>query len=144
MGMGAPSGQASSAAAWMGRGPVTVGAEKGGVCRAGSHSEGDTPRGMFSRVDIGAFPISRWKGVTIMPWALGGLAQRAVPQVARKARWSFPSSSMASASRHWMSLVWDCWVSRVWKHCWILPPRWLLSSSSPPLLGQESSHPQYP
>ena len=54
---------------------------------------------MLSRVDIGAIPSKRWKGVTIILWALGGLALRAVPQAARKARWSLLSSSMASASR---------------------------------------------
>ena len=50
---------------------------------------------MFSRVDIGAFPRSRWKGVTIMPWASGGLALRAVLQVVGKVRQSLPSSSVA-------------------------------------------------
>ena len=44
-----------------------------------------------------------------MPWPSGGLALRAALQVVRKARQSFPSSSMAYASRHWMSLVWGCW-----------------------------------
>ena len=62
--------------------------------------EGDTPGGMLRRVDIGAFSSSRWKGVTIIPWASGGLDLRAVLQAARKARWSLLSSSMASASRH--------------------------------------------
>ena len=61
--------------------------------------KGDTPGGMLSRVDIEAFPSSRWKGVTIIPQASGGLALRAVPQTARKVRWSLFSSSMASASR---------------------------------------------
>ena len=28
--------------------------------------------GMFSRLDKGTFPKSRWKGVTRTPWALGG------------------------------------------------------------------------
>ena len=68
--------------------------------------------GILSRVDIGAFPSSRWKEVIIMPWASGGLALRAVPQVVRKARQSFPSSPMASASRHWMSLAWHCWIEQ--------------------------------
>ena len=71
---------------------------------------GDTPVGMLSRVDIGAFPSSRWKGVTIIPQASGGLALRAVLQVARKVGHSFFSSSIASASRHWMSLACDCWI----------------------------------
>ena len=35
---------------------------------------------MLSRIDVGAFPNSRWKGVTIMPWASEGLALRAVLQ----------------------------------------------------------------
>ena len=54
---------------------------------------------MLSRVDIRAFPSRRWKGVTIVPQALGGLALRAVLQAVRKARQSLLSSSMASASR---------------------------------------------
>ena len=61
--------------------------------------KGDTPGGMLSRVHVGAFPSSRWKGDTIILWASGGLALRAVLQVVRKARWSLLSSSMASASR---------------------------------------------
>ena len=61
-----------------GEGPVTAGIEEG-VCWAGSGSGGDTHRGMHSRVDIAAFPSSRWKGVTIIRLASGGLALRAVP-----------------------------------------------------------------
>ena len=64
--------------------------------------EGGYPWGMLSRVDVGAFPSSRSKGLTIIPWNSGGLALRAVPQVVKKARWSLLSSSMASASRCWM------------------------------------------
>ena len=79
---------------------------------------GNTPRGMLSRVDVGAFPSSRWKGVTIIPWASGGLALRAVLQAVRKARQSLLSSSMASASRHWMSLACDCWIEQAWEVPW--------------------------
>ena len=61
--------------------------------------KGDIAGGMISRVDVGAFPSSRWKGVTIILWASGGLALRAVLQMARKARHSLLSSSMDSASR---------------------------------------------
>ena len=61
--------------------------------------EGDTPREMLRRVGIGEFPSSRWKGTTVIPWASGGLALKAVPQVARKARQSLLSSSVASVSR---------------------------------------------
>ena len=61
--------------------------------------EGATPGGMLSRVDMGAFPSSRWKGVTIIPWASGGLVLKAVVQSVRKMRHSLFSSSMASASR---------------------------------------------
>ena len=79
---------------------------------ADSHSGRDTPRGMLNRVDVGALPSNRWYGVTIIPWPLVGAALRAVPQAVRKVRQSFPSFTMASASRHWMSLVWACWVER--------------------------------
>ena len=48
-----------------------------------------------------------------MPQASGGLALRMAPQVVRKVRQSLPSSLMASASRHWMSLAWDCWIEWV-------------------------------
>ena len=93
-----------------GQGPMAAGAVEGGVYGADSQSGGDTPWGMLNRVDVGAFASNRWYGVTIMPWPSGGLALRAAPQAVGKVRWSFPSSSMASASRHWMSLAWDCWV----------------------------------
>ena len=91
-------------------GPVAAGTVKGGVHGPDSCSGGDTPRGMLNRVDVGAFPNSRWYEATIMLWASGGLALRAALQVVRKARQSLPSSSMASTSRHWMSLAWDCWI----------------------------------
>ena len=91
-----------------GEGPVAAGAEEGGVCGAGSCSGGDSPGGMLSRVDVGAFPSSKWKGVTIIPQASGGLALRVVPQAARKARWSLPSSLMTFTSRCWISLACDC------------------------------------
>ena len=93
-----------------GKGPVAAGAVEGGVYRADSHSGEGTPGGMLNRVDIGAFPSNRWYGVTIMPWPSGGLALRAVPQAVRKARWFFPSSSIASNSRCWISLASNCWV----------------------------------
>ena len=48
---------------------------------------------------MGAFPNSRWKGVTIILWASGGLALGAILQAVRKVRWSLLSSSMVSASR---------------------------------------------
>ena len=89
---------------------MAAGAVEGGVHGADSHSGGDTPRGMLNRVDVGALPSNRWYGITIMPWPLGGLALRAAPQVVRKVKQSFPSSSIASTFRCWMSLVWDCWV----------------------------------
>ena len=63
--------------------------------------------------------------------ALGELALRAAPQVVRKARQSFPSSSMASASRHWMSLSWACWVD------WALEA--LLDSASLMVVEQQFS-----
>ena len=47
-----------------------------------------------------------------MSQPLGGLALRAAMQAVREARWSFPSSSMASTSRHQMSLAWDCWIEQ--------------------------------
>ena len=47
-----------------------------------------------------------------MPQPLGGVALRAALQAVRKARQSFPSSSIAFASRHWMSLACDCWVEQ--------------------------------
>ena len=50
------------------------------------------------------------EGVTMILWALGGLALRAEPQMARKARQSILSSSIASASICWMSLACDCWI----------------------------------
>ena len=67
---------------------------------------------MFSRVDKGTFPKRRWKGVTKTLWSLEWLAQRAVPQVARKEKPSFPSSPMASVSRHCMPLACDCWMEQ--------------------------------
>ena len=109
MGREAPTSQVSCAAD-QGKGPVTAGAVKGEVHGVGSYSAGDTPGGMLSRVDIGAFPSSRWYGVTIMPWALGGLTLREALQMVRKARQSIPSSSMASVSRCWMSLALHCWI----------------------------------
>ena len=68
------------------------------------------PGVMLNKVDIGAFPSNRWYWVTIMPWPSGGLALRAAQQAVRKARCSLPSSSIASASRCWMSLARDCWA----------------------------------
>ena len=70
MGMEAPPGQTSCAAAWTEvRAWVLLGQRKeesvGQV-----PVEGDTPGGILSRVDNGAFPSSRCKGVTIIPWAL--------------------------------------------------------------------------
>ena len=99
MGMEAPPGQVSHVTAWTkvrAWAPLVMGKEKS-VQQV--PVEGGTPGGMHSRVDIGAFPSSRWKGVTIIRWASGGLALRAIPQVARKARHSLFSSSMASAFR---------------------------------------------
>ena len=101
-----------------GKGPGTTGVEEGGGCRAGSCWRGHTPEGMLSRVDVGAFPSSRWKGVTIIPQASWGLALRAVLQVVRKARQSLFSSSLASASRRWMSLACDCWIEWAWVTLW--------------------------
>ena len=88
---------------------VVAGAVEGRVHGTDSHSGGDTPRGMFNRVDVGAFPSNRWYGVIIMPQPLGGLALRAALQAVRKVRQSFPSFSVASAPRHWMSMVWAYW-----------------------------------
>ena len=107
----APPGQASGATIWTGaKVQMAAGAVEGEVSRADSCSGGDTPGGMLNRVDVGAFPSNRWYGVTIMPWPPGGLTLRAAPQAVRKVRQSLPSSSIASASRHWMSFVWNCWV----------------------------------
>ena len=85
--------------------------EAGGVHVAGSCWGKDTPEGMLSRADIGPFPSKRWKRVTIIPWALGGLVLRAVLQVARKVRQSLISSPVVLASRCWMSLSCDYWIS---------------------------------
>ena len=95
-----------------GEGLDAAGAVKGGVHRAGSCSGGDTPKGMLNRADVGAFPSSKWYRITIMPWLSGVLALRAAPQAVRKVRWSLSSSSIASASRPWMSLAWDCWIEQ--------------------------------
>ena len=80
-----------------------------------------------------------------MPWPLGRLALRAAPQVVRKVQgnpfpppqWPLPPGTGCL----WHGLV---GLSRLWKHHWTLPPRWLWSSGSLPLLQQESSHPQSP
>ena len=113
MGKGAPPSQVSGATVWT-RAKVwwLLGQWKEESVGQISIQEGIPPGGMLNRVDIGAFPSNRWYGVTIMPQPLGGLALRAAPQVVRKARQSFPSSSIASASRHWMSLTWDCLVEQ--------------------------------
>ena len=98
-----PPGWVSCAAAWTkARVLALLGPRK--------ESVGQVPGGMLSRVDVGAFSSSRWKEVTIIPWASGGLALRGVPQAARKVKESLFSSSMASASRCWMSLACDCWI----------------------------------
>ena len=99
MGMEAPLSWASCAAAWTKMRALVLLGQRKEESVGQVPVEGDTPGGMLSRVDIGTFPSSRWKGVTIIPWALGGLALRAVLQEARKARKSPLSSSMASASR---------------------------------------------
>ena len=93
-----------------GEGLSALVAEAGGVFRVGSSWNGDTHGGILSRTDAGTFPSKRWKGVTNIPWTSGVLALRAEAQVARKVRWSIPSSSMASACRHCMFLACDCWI----------------------------------
>ena len=104
----APPNQASGAAVWTGaRVWWLQGQWKEESVGKTSCSGVDTPGGMLNGVGIGAFPSNRWYGVIIMPWPLGGLALRAAPQTVRKVGWSFPSSSIAYASRHCMSLAWD-------------------------------------
>ena len=99
--------------------------------------------GMFSRVSKGAFSRRRWKGVISSLWASGELACRPVPQAVRKERWSFPSTSMASISRHCMPSACDSQMEQAclalqdsaflivieqpsplqwWRHNWLLPP----------------------
>ena len=58
MGKGAPPSQASDTAIWT----KAAGAVEGGLHRANSQSEGDTPGGMLNRVDVGALPSNRWYG----------------------------------------------------------------------------------
>ena len=96
MGTEAPPGWVSCAAIWTEVGAQPLLGQRKEESGEQVPVEGDIPRGMLSRV---AFPSSRWKGVTIIPWVFGGLTLRAVLQVVRKARQSLLSSSMASASR---------------------------------------------
>ena len=60
----------------------------------------------------------------------------------KEGRQSLPSSLMASTSRCWMSLAWDCWIEWALKLPGILHHRWLTSSSSLPLVKCECSCPQ--
>ena len=121
-----------------------MGAEEGGICWADSCWRGDTPGGKLSRVDVGAFPTSRWKGVTIILQALRGLALRVVPQAVRNVRQSLLSSSMASASRHWMSLACNCWIKWVCEVPWDSASMIAVDNGSLPLLRCKHSWPQLP
>ena len=52
------------------------------------------------------------------PTGFGGLACRAVLQLARKERWSFPSPSVASITRCCMPSACNCWIEQACLVSW--------------------------
>ena len=82
----------------------------------------DNPGGMLSRVDIGAFPSSRWKGVTIIPWNSGEMAWG---QYHRQwGRWGGPFPPLQWPLPQDTECLWHVIVelSRLGKHHGTLPP----------------------